>query len=163
MTDHITLLRESAEQFRDYAQQHKNKVAHLADPHAIEQTLAKAAVNTGFAERIEKYLAEESVRVPDIFDKIVAWGAAKGLTDPDRAGAQMIKMVEELGETAGAIARLDKPKMIDGFGDCIVVLTLMAAQQGLPLMQCIEAAWDEIKDRTGKTVDGIFIKDSESA
>ena len=41
-----------------------------------------------------------------------------------------------------------------------VVLTIMAAQNGMKIEDCIDGAWQEIKDRKGKMVDGIFLKDA---
>ena len=49
--------------------------------------------------------------------------------------------------------------MIDGIGDCVVVLTNLAELIGTPIEQCIDAAYNEIKDRTGKMDNGTFKKD----
>ena len=51
----------------------------------------------------------------------------------------------------------------DGIGDVIVTLVILAEQQGLSLEECLQAAWDEIKDRKGKTVNGTFIKEEDLA
>ena len=50
-------------------------------------------------------------------------------------------------------------ELVDGLGDTLVTLIILAAQYGLELEDCLEYAYNEIKDRTGKTVDGTFIKD----
>ena len=47
----------------------------------------------------------------------------------------------------------------DGIGDSIVTLSIFAKQNFTSALKCLNLAWDEIKDRTGKTVDGEFIKD----
>ena len=47
----------------------------------------------------------------------------------------------------------------DGIGDTIVTLIILAAQNNLKIKDCLEYAYNEIKDRTGKTVNGTFIKD----
>ena len=49
--------------------------------------------------------------------------------------------------------------MIDGIGDCVVVLTNLAELIGTPIEECIARAYDEIKDRTGKMDNGTFKKD----
>ena len=47
----------------------------------------------------------------------------------------------------------------DAFGDTIVTLIILAGQNGLLLEDCLKYAYNEIKDRTGKTINGTFIKD----
>ena len=81
---------------------------------------------------------------------------------PDEKNSQMLKLVEEVGETAKALAYNDADGLKDGIGDCVVVLIILAAQNGLTLEECMDAAWDEIKDRTGKLEDGLFKKDGDS-
>jgi hypothetical protein len=50
---------------------------------------------------------------------------------------------------------------MDGIGDAVVVLTILAAQHGVTIEECIDAAWDEIKDRKGRMIDGVFVKESD--
>lgn len=128
------------------------------------ETRTKASANESMVAEIDAFLGVEAVRLSDVFDptvfeKIVAWARAKDLTDPARSARQTLKLFEEGGEVAGAIAREDHVKTIDGIGDCVVVLTILAAQRGVTIEECVMAAWEEIKDRTGRTVDGVFIKD----
>ena len=80
----------------------------------------------------------------------------------DKSNSQMLKLMEEVGETAKALAYNDADGLKDGIGDCVVVLIILAAQNGLTLEECMDAAWDEIKDRTGKLEDGFFKKDGDS-
>lgn len=101
------------------------------------------------------------------------WAYARGLLSAEYVGNQSLKAVEELGETFGAFARLPAAKLnndhekvkrlmdeiSDGLGDTMVVLTIMAAQVGLDIEDCIEAAYEVIKDRTGQMVDGVFVRD----
>ena len=77
----------------------------------------------------------------------------------DEKNAQTLKLMEEVGELAKAVAYRDEKALIDGIGDCAVVLIILAAQHGLTFEQCLDHAWDEIKDRTGKLEDGLFKKD----
>ena len=78
---------------------------------------------------------------------------------PDEKNSQMMKLMEEVGELAKAVAYRDEHGLKDGIGDCAVVLIILAAQNGLTFEQCLDHAWDEIKDRTGKLEDGLFKKD----
>ncbi len=66
--------------------------------------------------------------------------------------------MEEVGETAGALLKSKDDEIKDGIGDAFVTLIILAKQLGLTPNECLEAAWNEIKDRTGKTVDGVFVK-----
>ena len=70
--------------------------------------------------------------------------------------------MEELGETAGAILKHKKTdEVIDGIGDIFVTVIILSKQLGLDPTECLEHAWNEIKDRKGKTVNGTFIKQEE--
>tara|TARA_A100001515_G_C4585990_1_gene214504 strand:+ start:2250 stop:2579 length:330 start_codon:yes stop_codon:yes gene_type:complete len=73
--------------------------------------------------------------------------------------AQTMKLMEEVGETVKAIAYKDSQGVMDGIGDCAVVLIILAAQHNMTFEECLEHVWDEIKDRTGKLEDGLFKKD----
>jgi len=70
----------------------------------------------------------------------------------------MLKVLEEVGETAGALLKGNETEIKDGIGDSFVTLIILSKQLGLSPTECLEAAWNEIKDRTGKTVDGVFVK-----
>lgn len=94
------------------------------------------------------------------FDLIRRWAAARNLIQGSNPAAQLTKLFEEANELADAVADGDRAEFIDAIGDCIVVLTIMAAQEGLNVEDCIAAAWEQIKDRKGKMVDGIFVKDA---
>jgi NTP pyrophosphatase (non-canonical NTP hydrolase) len=95
----------------------------------------------------------------DTFDKIRKWAKDKNITQGSSPQAQMLKLTEEVGELAAAIARNEQGKIIDSIGDCIVVLTILTAHYGLYVEDAVDAAYEEIKDRKGKLVDGIFIKE----
>lgn len=95
------------------------------------------------------------------FALIREWARDRNLIDGSTPQAQMLKTVEELGETAGAIARNQLDLISDGIGDTVVTLVIMAAQCGLAIEDCIANAYDEIKDRKGRMENGIFIKESE--
>ena len=74
---------------------------------------------------------------------------------------QMLKLGEEFGELCSAMARGDERKTIDAIGDMYVVLTILSMQLGLSIEACVEAAYDEIKDRKGKMVNGVFVKEAD--
>ena len=67
--------------------------------------------------------------------------------------------MEEAGEICKATLREDHDEVIDGIGDCVVVLTNLAYLNGVTIEDCIDAAYDVISKRTGKMVNGTFKKD----
>ena len=74
---------------------------------------------------------------------------------------QMCKTMEELGELAKAINKGDKEKQMDGIGDTVVTLICIDEQLGLKFNDCLDYAYNEIKDRKGKLINGTFVKESD--
>jgi len=93
------------------------------------------------------------------FDSIRTWANERGLYNSGDPKTQALKLTEEVGETCRAILKEDAHGMIDGIGDCVVVLTNLAELIGTPIEECIAKAYNEIKDRTGKMDNGTFKKD----
>jgi NTP pyrophosphatase (non-canonical NTP hydrolase) len=91
--------------------------------------------------------------------KVLEWAEPKGLLNPEFAPKQFMKLVEEVGELSNAILKDNKAGIIDGLGDCVVVLIILAEQLGFDLDTCLECAYNEIKDRKGQTLNGTFLKD----
>ncbi len=94
-------------------------------------------------------------------ENVKNWAAQKGLLKKENSAKQMLKVTEEIGEVAAAVARDNIEGLKDGIGDGFVTLIILAHQNGLSPEECLEAAWDEIKGRTGKMVDGVFVKDED--
>lgn len=78
--------------------------------------------------------------------------------NPDR---QFIKQVEEQGEIATALSRGNLEDLKDGIGDTVVTLIILAQQHDMTLQECLQYAYDEIKGRKGKTINGTFIKEAD--
>jgi len=95
----------------------------------------------------------------ELSENVLLWATEKGILVKDNAPKQMLKVLEEVGETAGALLKDKKEEIKDGIGDTFVTLIILSKQLGLTPTECLESAWNEIKDRTGKTVDGVFVKD----
>ena len=93
------------------------------------------------------------------FDLIRTWANDRGLYDDGDPKTQALKLTEEVGETCRAILKEDAKEMVDGIGDCVVVLTNLAELIGTPIEECIDIAYNEIKDRKGKMNNGTFKKD----
>ena len=95
----------------------------------------------------------------DRFDLIRQWADERGLYDKGDTKTQALKLVEEVGEICRAILKDDNEQIIDGIGDCVVVLTNLAELIHMPIELCIDTAYEEIKNRSGKMVNGTFKKD----
>ena len=93
------------------------------------------------------------------FDLIRDWADERGLYENGDTKTQALKLVEEVGETCRAILKEDYEEITDGIGDCIVVLTNLAELHGVSIEECIEKAYNEIKNRKGKMVNGTYKKD----
>lgn len=88
------------------------------------------------------------------------WATDKGLHKAE-SSKQFLKVTEEVGEVAAALARNDMYELKDGIGDVVVTLIILGMQNGMTLEECLQKAYNEIADRKGKIVDGVFIKDSD--
>ena len=92
------------------------------------------------------------------FDLIRDWAAVRGIYDNGDAKTQYVKLMEEAGELAKALLTKDKPEIKDAIGDMIVVLTNLAHLEGFEVEDCIDSAYQEIAARTGKMINGTFVK-----
>jgi len=95
----------------------------------------------------------------DMFSKIRGWAKQRGLYSKGNSHTQYVKLQEEAGELAKALLKNDKPEVIDAIGDMVVVLTNLAHLQGVTIEDCIDSAYKVISKRTGKMINGTFVKD----
>lgn len=90
--------------------------------------------------------------------KIQQWVIDRNLQTQDPR-IQICKTIEELGETAKAILKKDVIGQMDGIGDTVVTLICLSMQLNLDFEECLEYAYNEIKDRRGKLINGVFVKE----
>ena len=95
------------------------------------------------------------------FDLIREWAATRGLYDKGNSHTQYVKLQEEAGELAKALLKNDKPEIIDAIGDIVVVLTNLAHLEGYDIEYCIDEAYKVIAARTGRMINGTFVKDAD--
>ena len=95
----------------------------------------------------------------NIFDCIRLWAKDKGLYEEGDPKTQYIKLMEEAGEVGRAILKEDTAEIIDGIGDMVVVLSNLAELNGVSIEDCIQEAYNVIAKRTGKMINGTFVKD----
>lgn len=95
-----------------------------------------------------------------LVEQVEQWSKNKGLDtgNPDR---QALKFYEETGEVAAALSRGNLEDLKDGIGDTIVTLIILAQQHDMTLEECLQCAYDEIKGRSGKIINGTFVKSED--
>ena len=101
-----------------------------------------------------------SGHMPDRFDLIRDWANERGLYDKGDTKTQYLKLMEEAGELGRAILKNDQDEFVDAIGDMVVVLTNLARLGGTSIEHCIDQAYNVISKRTGKMINGTFVKDT---
>ena len=104
-----------------------------------------------------RYDSSESER----FQKIRDWAGERGLYTKGDRKTQFCKLMEEAGELGRAVLKDDQEEFVDAIGDMVVVLTNMAHLGGTTIEKWIETAYEVISKRTGKMVNGTFVKDEK--
>ena len=94
-----------------------------------------------------------------MFSRIREWAQDRGLYDEGNPHTQYVKLQEEAGELAKALLQNDKMEIMDAIGDMVVVLTNLAHLENTTIEACIEQAYKVISKRTGKMINGTFVKD----
>ncbi len=89
---------------------------------------------------------------------IIRWGEEKGILASSDPKTQCLKCVSEIGELADNIAKGDQNAAQDDLGDVLVTLILLAKLTDLDLMECLTSAYEVIRRREGKMVNGVFVK-----
>lgn len=91
---------------------------------------------------------------------VEVWAEEKGILSKATPMAQALKTLEETTELCVAINSDDKAEIIDAMGDIMVTLIIQAKMQNVSLEDCLESAYNVIAKRTGKMINGQFVKDA---
>jgi NTP pyrophosphatase (non-canonical NTP hydrolase) len=91
--------------------------------------------------------------------KIVSWAQERNIIRGSQTKDQFCKLVQEVGELSDSICKGKCAK--DDIGDITVVLLILCEQLGLDYDECVEAAYEDIKNRKGIMRDGVFIKEGD--
>lgn len=112
--------------------------------------------------KLRKQLEDKKMEntLDQLVEQVQQWSIDKDLHNgnPDR---QALKFYEEAGEVASALSRGQMDALKDGIGDTVVTLIILAQQHDMTLQECLQYAYDEIKGRKGKTINGTFIKEAD--
>lgn len=121
-------------------------------------------------------IKEESMKFEELQEKVLEWADSHDLLHEENAEKQFMKFIEEVFEFKTefdmnkerfTIYTIDKRikfkpdtlnKMKLEMGDIIVTLVILCKQLGVDPMECLEMAYNKIKDRQGKTINGQFYK-----
>lgn len=91
---------------------------------------------------------------------VIRWAEARKILPRSTPHAQMVKLMEEVGELAAGVAKNRPEQIKDSIGDALVVLTMLADLHGLSLRECYASAYEEIRFRRGTlNHEGIFVKE----
>ena len=119
---------------------------------AYYDTLTKRATLNG---------SMEYMKTDNRFQLIRDWAGERGLYTKGDTKTQFCKLMEEAGELGRAVLKNDQPEFVDAIGDMVVVLTNLAHLGGTTIEECIDSAYKVISKRTGKMVNGTFVKDEK--
>ena len=147
-TERCYVYNKAFNRYYDNHQTHDRLGGNLEDPHMRTRTGALSP--TGIQERKTSQ-----------FDLIRNWAETRGLYNNGDPKTQTLKLMEEAGEICRAVLKKDESEIIDGIGDCVVVLTNLAHLCDTSIEECIDAAYNEIKDRKGKMANGTYVKDAK--
>lgn len=107
----------------------------------------------------EAFINPVHVGEDNMFELIRQWADERGIYENGDTKTQLIKLYEEAGELSQGILKDNRDDIIDAIGDCVVVLTNLAKLADVSIETCIRSAYDEISGRTGKMINGTFVKD----
>ena len=100
----------------------------------------------------------------DLESRVIAWACARQIIPNSNPMAQSIKTASECVELLQALNKKDTKAVIDGYGDATITMIIGAELYGVNLVACLEAAYDEIKDRKGHLgPDGLFYKSADGS
>lgn len=141
----------------------------------FDEILQKRGLSTtkydGYGDRVyhhdhiqsmfDGYLIGQSGNLNSLVELIGQWAEARNLVKGSDPKSQLLKTMSELGELADGINKQRMAEIKDGVGDVIVTLVIICEQLDITMDECLQLAYDEIKDRKGRMVDGVFIKEGD--
>jgi hypothetical protein len=107
----------------------------------------------------EEIKLEEKLEFDTLVNKVINWHQDRNLIDGSSDKDQALKLLQELGELSDSICKGGDIK--DDIGDMLVVMLNITTRNKVSLSQCLAKAWEDIKDRKGKMIDGIFVKEED--
>jgi NTP pyrophosphatase (non-canonical NTP hydrolase) len=98
------------------------------------------------------------MKLSNEFDDIRQWAKERGIYEKGDPKTQLLKLIEETGELSKGILKLNQEEIVDAIGDCVVVLVNLSELCKLNFEDCVNSAFDQIKNRKGEMKNGTFVK-----
>ena len=137
-----------------------NRTSHFRDSRTYIYN--KSLINFVEEEKAESLFTKKDLtkqeKEVNVYDLIRDWATEKGIYKSGDSKTQYIKLMEESGELAQSLLKNDETEVIDAIGDMVVVLTNLAKLRGHDIEDCISSAYNVIRSRQGKMINGTFVK-----
>ena len=101
------------------------------------------------------------MKFEELKQNVELWAYDKNLIHSDYRFKQFEKVVEEVYELKEEIIQDNLDNMELEMGDCLVTLIILSKQLGIDIVDCLEQAYNKIKFRCGKTINGKFVKEED--
>ena len=139
---------------------HPDQIARLQQLNKFRlETVHGVKQDIVFSSYPEGMTVEENLSTDEYVKNIVGWHHDRNLIDGSTDKDQFAKLIQEAGELSDSICK--GKDVSDDIGDMMVVLLNIAERNKLSIKDCLAKAWDDIKDRKGRMIDGIFVKESD--
>ena len=109
---------------------------------------------------IRYHWVNKGASMEELTKLIIKWHHDRNLIDGSSDKDQVLKLAQELGELSDSVCKGKDVK--DDLGDMMVVMLNIMERQGVSMKDCLKTAYNDIKDRKGMMVDGIFVKEGDS-
>lgn len=124
-----------------------------------KNTMIVGTVAYDYDPRFNLEITQRKMKYNELEALVISWAEQKGIFKKGNPDAQCEKTFEEVTELSAAIYENNKEEIIDALGDILVTIIIQAEMQGLKLEDCLQSAYNVISKRTGKMIDGQFVKD----
>lgn len=112
----------------------------------------------GLVQHINK---TQAMTFEELHEAIIQWAEDRNMISPKNTSRQYMKVSEELGEIAEGINKNNREQIKDSLGDILVTLIILAQDLNFDLLDCLNSAYKVIQNRKGKTINGVFVKESD--
>ena len=94
-----------------------------------------------------------------LIQSVTQWHKDRNLIEGSDDKSQTLKLLQELGELSDSVCK-ERP-ILDDIGDMLVVMINICERNNITLDECLQVAYNDIKDRKGRMVDGVFVKEGD--
>ena len=136
----------------DQLEKHMKRTVTVETVHGVKQDV----YFTSYPENIE---LEEGFNFDELVGKVIKWHHDRNLIEGSSDKDQALKLLQELGELSDSVCKGKDIK--DDIGDMLVVILNITTRNNISLTECLAKAWEDIKDRKGRMIDGIFVKETD--